>query len=112
MREAMLDAEVGDEQAGSDPSIWALCDYAAKLLGKEAAMFLPTGTMCNQISLLTHCRAGDEILAHESAHIVANEGGAPGAWIRVRAGEKGPSDRNEALRARVVRPGLVEMTDD
>ena len=42
----------------------------------------------------------------------ALEGGAPGAWIRVRAGEKGPGDRNGALRARVVRPGLVEMTDE
>lgn len=42
----------------------------------------------------------------------ALEGGAPGAWIRVRAGEKGPGDRNEALRARVVRPGLVEMIDE
>ena len=42
-------------------------------------MFLPSGTMCNQISILVHCRPGDEILAHESSHIVANEGGGPGA---------------------------------
>jgi threonine aldolase len=49
------------------------------LTGKPAAMFLPSGTMCNQISILVHCRPGDEILAHESSHIIANEGGGPGA---------------------------------
>jgi threonine aldolase len=51
----------------------------AALLGKEAAVFLPSGTMCNEIAILTHCRRGDEIIAHESAHIVTSEGGAPGA---------------------------------
>ncbi len=79
MRDAMLHAEVGDEQHGDDPTIHALCDRMAALLGKEAAMFLPSGTMCNQISLLTHCQPGDEVIAHESAHIISNEGGAPGA---------------------------------
>jgi threonine aldolase len=72
-------AEVGDEQNGDDPTINALCDRMAALTGKPAALFLPTGTMCNQISILVHCRPGDEILAHESAHIIANEGGGPGA---------------------------------
>lgn len=79
MKQAMLEAEVGDEQIGSDPTVWALCDRVAALLGKEAAMFLPTGTMCNQIALATHCRPGDEVLAHETAHIQGSEGGAPGA---------------------------------
>ncbi|MEI7710777.1 MAG: threonine aldolase family protein [Rhodospirillales bacterium] len=79
MKEAMLEAEMGDEQAGSDPSIWALCDYAAKLLGKESAMFLPTGTMCNQVAIATHTRPGDEILAHEDTHIQSSEAGGPGA---------------------------------
>jgi len=72
-------AEVGDEQSGDDPTVDALCDRMAALTGQQAAMFLPTGTMCNQISILVHCRPGDEILAHESSHIIANEGGAPGA---------------------------------
>ena len=72
-------AEVGDEQNGDDPTINALCDRMAALTGKQAALFLPTGTMCNQISILVHCRPGDEILAHESSHIIANEGGGPGA---------------------------------
>ncbi|MGE0415570.1 MAG: low specificity L-threonine aldolase [Acetobacteraceae bacterium] len=79
MKEAMMRAEVGDEQHGDDPTIHALCDRMAALLGKEAAVFLPSGTMCNQIALVTHCRPGDEILAHESSHIVANEGGGPGS---------------------------------
>jgi threonine aldolase len=79
MKQAMLEAEVGDEQGGSDPTVWALCDKAAALLGKEAAMFLPSGTMCNQVAIATHCRPGDEILAHEDAHIQSSEAGAPGA---------------------------------
>jgi threonine aldolase len=79
MKAAMMAAEVGDEQHGDDPTIDALCDRMAALLGKPAAVFLPTGTMCNQISVLTHCRPGDEIIAHESAHIIMAEGGGPGA---------------------------------
>lgn len=93
MKQAMLDAEVGDEQAGSDPSVWALCDRTAALLGKEAAMFLPSGTMCNQVAIATHCRPGDQVLAHEDAHIQSSEGGAPGAitgvMIRGLPGERG-----------------------
>src|ERR1700710_2561858 len=79
MKDAMLSAEVGDEQGGSDPSVWELCDRAAALLGKEAAMFLPSGTMCNQVAIATHCRPGDEVLAHEDAHIQSAEAGGPGA---------------------------------
>lgn len=79
MREAMARAEVGDEQRGEDPTINALCDRMAALLGKEAAMFLPSGTMCNVAATLTHCRPGDEILAHETAHILTAEGGAHAA---------------------------------
>jgi threonine aldolase len=79
MKAAMMDPEVGDEQSGSDPTINALCERMAALLGKDAAMFLPSGTMCNEVAILTHCRPGDEILAHESAHIISSEGGAPGA---------------------------------
>jgi threonine aldolase len=79
MKDAMMRAELGDEQNGDDPTVNALCDRMAALLGKPAAMFLPSGTMCNQISILVHCRPGDEILAHQDAHIVTNEGGGPGA---------------------------------
>ena len=79
MREAMARAEVGDEQVGDDPSVNLLCDRVADLMGKEAAVFLPSGTMCNVTATLVHCRPGDEILAHVSAHIIAREGGTHAA---------------------------------
>jgi threonine aldolase len=79
MREAMARAEVGDEQIGDDPSVNLLCERVADLLGKQAAVFLPSGTMCNVAATLVHCRPGDEILAHATAHIIAREGGAHAA---------------------------------
>ncbi|MBV9735822.1 MAG: threonine aldolase family protein [Acidisphaera sp.] len=106
MREAMLAAEVGDEQHGDDPTVHALCDRMAELLGKQAAMFLPSGTMCNEVAILTHCRPGDEILAHESAHIATSEGGAPwalaGAQVTGLRGPRGQFDA-AALQA-AIRP--------
>ncbi|HKM62583.1 MAG TPA: threonine aldolase family protein [Acidisphaera sp.] len=107
MKEAMMRAEVGDEQHGDDPTVWLLCDRMAALLGKEAAVFLPSGTMCNQVAILTHCRPGDEILAHQRAHIVTSEGGAAaalaGAFITGLSGACGmftPDDVRAALRPR------------
>ena len=79
MREAIARAEVGDEQVGDDPTVNLLCERVAELLGKQAAVFMPSGTMCNIAATLTHCRPGDEILAHETAHIIAREGGAHAA---------------------------------
>jgi len=79
MREAIARAEVGDEQVGDDPTVNLLCERVAELLGKQAAVFMPSGTMCNVAATLVHCRPGDEILAHESAHIIAREGGAHAA---------------------------------
>src|SRR3982074_3255998 len=79
MREAMARADVGDEQIGDDPTTHFLCDSVADLLGKKAAVFMPSGTMCNVSATLAHCRPGDEILAHETAHIIAREGGAHAA---------------------------------
>ncbi|PZW45597.1 L-threonine aldolase [Humitalea rosea] len=75
MLDAMKSAETGDEQHGDDPTVWALCDRMAALLGKEAAVFLPSGTMCNVVALLVHCRPGDEVLAHRLAHIITSEHG-------------------------------------
>ena len=96
MKAAMMAAEVGDEQSGTDPTVNALCERMAKLMGKEAAMFLPSGTMCNQIAILTHCRPGDEILAHETAHILTSEGGGAaaltGAQITGMTGARGMFD--------------------
>src|SRR5947207_15008822 len=73
MRQAMTAAEVGDEQADEDPSVNLLCERVAALFGKEAALFLPSGTMCNQIAILVHCRPGDEIIAAEASHIISSE---------------------------------------
>ena len=79
MRQAMAAAEVGDEQKGEDPTTNALQARVADLLGKEAAVFLPSGTMCNQIALLVHCRPGDEVLAADVAHIFTSEAGGGAA---------------------------------
>src|SRR6266853_1410545 len=61
MREAMARAEVGDEQIGDDPTVNLLCERVAELLGKEAAVFLPSGTMCNVTATLSYCRRGRTI---------------------------------------------------
>jgi threonine aldolase len=105
MREAMASAEVGDEQIGADPTVNALCDRVADLLGREAAVFMPSGTICNIAATLTHCRPGDEILAHETAHILSQEGGTHaaigGVQIRALHGANGrftPDRLREALR--------------
>jgi threonine aldolase len=106
MKAAMMEAATGDEQHGDDPTVWALCDRMAALMGKEAAMFLPSGTMCNVIAILTHCQKGDEVLAHETAHILHSEGGThaalTGVQIQPLLGERGMFTE-EALRA-AIRP--------
>jgi threonine aldolase len=79
MRAAIASAEVGDEQMGDDPSVNALCARVADLLGKEAAVFMPSGTMCNVTALLVHCRPGDEVIAHRTAHLLSREGGTHAA---------------------------------
>lgn len=84
MKEAMMRAEVGDEQHGDDPTVHALCDRMAALMGKEAAMFLPSGTMCNVVAILTHCKKGEEVVAHETSHILHSEGGAHAALTGVQ----------------------------
>jgi len=93
MRKAMAEAEVGDEQRGEDPTTRALEDRVAELLGKDAAVFLPSGTMCNQIALAVHCRSGDEIIAPDNSHIFTFEGGGSsaiaGAHSRAVPADKG-----------------------
>ncbi len=83
MRRAIADAEVGDEQRGADPTVNRLCARAAEWLGKEEAVFLPSGTMCNEIAILVHCRAGDEVYAHATSHIIGFEGGGPSVFAGV-----------------------------
>jgi threonine aldolase len=93
MRKAMADAEVGDEQQGGDPTVNRLRERVAELLGKEDAVFLPSGTMCNQIALLVHVRPGEEVICDQTAHIITSEGGGgaalAGAMFRTLQGSRG-----------------------
>ena len=75
MRKFMSEAEVGDEQKFEDPTVNRLQERVAELLGKEVGLYLPSGTMCNQIAFRIHCRPGDEVLLHRSAHPVISEAG-------------------------------------
>src|SRR6476660_5883060 len=80
MRRAMAEAEVGDEQHFGDPTVNRLCERVAELLGFEAAVFLPSGTMCNAIGFRLHIRpGGDAVHLHPSSHPVVAEGGGPSA---------------------------------
>jgi threonine aldolase len=80
MRRAMYEAEVADEQRRRDPTVNELQERVAELLGKEAALFLPSGTMCNAISFRVHIdKAGDEAILHEHAHPIVAEAGGPAA---------------------------------
>jgi threonine aldolase len=87
MREAMYHAEVGDDVYGEDPAVNRLEELAAQRMGKEAAIFVPAGTMGNAIAILVHCRRGDEVLVGDRAHIYLYEvGGAArlnGSPVRV-----------------------------
>jgi threonine aldolase len=76
MREAMAQAEVGDDVYGEDPTVNRLEAMAAELLGKEAALFVPTGVMGNQLAIRLHTRPGDEVIVERSSHIIRYEGGS------------------------------------
>ena len=81
MREAMARAEVGDEQSLLDPTVTELCSRVAALLGFEAAVFLPSGTMCNAIAFRLHVRpGGDEVYLHRRSHPIVAEAGGPAAF--------------------------------
>ena len=76
MREAMASAPVGDDVFGDDPTILRLQERAAEIFGKEAALFVPSGTMANQCAIGALTRPGEEIVADEQAHLLLNEGGS------------------------------------
>jgi threonine aldolase len=107
MRESIARAEVGDEQRRDDPTTVALEERVAALLGHEAAVFLPSGTMCNEIAIRLHIRpGGDEILLGRDTHPLRFEGGAPaalsGAVMTVVEGEAGmfaPAALDAAIRS-------------
>ncbi len=105
MREAMFKAEVGDDVYGDDPTVNRLEELAADIMGKEASVFVPSGTMGNQISLLAWTERGDEIILEEEAHIFMYEAGAPAilssVMTRTVKGVRGvmdPSDVKNAIR--------------
>lgn len=94
MRAAIAAAEVGDEQKREDPSVNALQERAAALLGQETAIFLPTATMANQIALKLHSRPGDVLIAEETSHVVIYEyGGAAAHAGLVTHGLRGEAGR-------------------
>ena len=103
----MLDAPVGDEQKREDPTTIALEERVADLMGKEAAIFLPSGTMCNQFAVKIHTEPGDEFLCDRTCHIVNSEGGGASAFSgvapRILEGVIGvfqPDQVAEAIRPR------------
>jgi len=106
MREAIAGAELGDDVFGDDPTVNRLQERSAELFGKEAALFVPSGTMANQVAVRSHTEPGDEIILESGAHIFLYEGGGFAALAGVSArcvdGERGLLDA-ESVRA-AIRP--------
>jgi threonine aldolase len=100
MREAIAKAPVGDDVYGEDPTVDALQRRAAQLLGTEAALFVPSGTMGNQASLRTLTRPGDVVLAGENAHLLRYEAGAPAALWGVQVATIGSGGLFDAVDVR------------
>lgn len=111
MRRAVIDCIVGDEQKGEDPTTDELCARVAVLLGKEAAVFLPSGTMCNEIAINVHTNPGDEMICEQSCHLINFETGGPsalsGVMIRALQGENGIFEAEQAFEA--IRPNSRYM---
>lgn len=109
MRRAMAEAEVGDDQYGEDPSVNRLQEQVAELLGTEAALFLPSGTMANQVALRTLTRPGDDVLVPAQAHIVLHETGAGAANAGVQFTEIGSGGTfdADAVRAAIKPRGHI-----
>lgn len=103
MREAMLDAPVGDDVYEDDPTMLKLEEYAANLAGKEAALFTPSGTFANQLALFTHCKRGDEVILPHDCHVVMHEVGAAsviaGVQLRTMPAQHGVMDVKSVERA-------------
>jgi threonine aldolase len=111
MRRAMLEAPVGDDVFGEDPTVDRLESYVADLLGKEAALYAPSGTMTNQIGVHVSTNRGEEVLLHEGSHIFVYEAGAPallsGVQLRTLPGENGVLDPDTVRAA--IRPEDVHF---
>ena len=111
MRRAMLEAPVGDDVFGEDPTVNRLEEYVAGLLGKEASLYAPSGTMTNQIGVQVNTKRGEEVLLHEGSHIFVYEAGAPAmlssVQLRILPGENGILDADTVRAA--VRPDDVHF---
>src|SRR5215218_9554955 len=96
MRRAMLEATVGDDVFGEDPTVNRLEEYVADLLGKEAALYAPSGTMTNQVGIQVNTNRGEEVLLHEGSHIFIYESRAPGcsAWRTLTTPQAARSSRS------------------
>lgn len=107
MREFMANAPVGDEQRREDPTVNELQELSAALTGKEAGLFLPSGTMCNAIAFAVHARPGEAVILDRTSHPNIAEGGGPavlgGLLLRTTDGERGVFTREQAER--FVHPG-------
>lgn len=101
MLEAMMNAKVGDDVFGDDPTVAALEEKIAAMFGKEAAVYCPSGTMTNQIAVRVHTRPGDEVLCDALSHIYHYEGGGmmanSGASVRLVTGDRGRFTVNDVL---------------
>jgi threonine aldolase len=110
MRRAMARAEVGDDVLGEDPTVNRLQERAARLLGKEAALFVPSGTFANQTAIMAFCGPGDEVILAERCHIVQHEAGAAAALsgVQLRAASAGsPHLLAKDVAARIRPPGDI-----
>ena len=107
MRKAMAEAEVDDDVLGHDPTTFALEQEGARLVGKEAAIFVPSGVMANLVSVMTHCRPADEVILEEWAHTSRFESGGAAALahvqLRTLKSDRGLMDSDEI--ARWISPG-------
>ncbi len=105
MRRAMYEAEVGDDVYGDDPTVNELEKLAADLLGKDAALFVPSGTFSNQLAIMTHTRRGDEIIVLEDSHILLHEAGAAGllSGVNVRTAKSYVGDYDLSELERIYR---------
>jgi threonine aldolase len=114
MRDAMARAPVGDDVYGDDPTVKELEAMVAALLGKEDAVYMPTGTMTNQVAIRTHTRAGDAILVDQQAHLYRIEGGMPAAYSGVLPiglpGERGVFSADDVRAAAGVRHRFMPAT--
>ena len=104
MRRAMADAAVGDDVYGDDPTTLELESLAAELSGKEAALFVPSGTFGNQLALFTHCDRGDEVIIYDDCHIIQHEAAASaviaGVQLRALSG-RGSEPDAELIRSKI-----------